>query len=204
MASVDWIGFAIASVAIVLSPGPGSVFVAKTAGSRGARAGCTAMLGIVIGDTCLIILSLLGVSALFSAYPALFFVVRLVGAGYLIFLGLQSILTRPKAKSPAQKDSMLPLHRALTITLLNPKAVFFFMAFFPVFIQSAEDGLIVPYATMTLLFMVISVSYLCIVSHVASKVGVAFQENHMVQSVARKVSGLLLVGFGVKIAIASR
>ena len=204
MMNVDWIGFIVASVAVVLAPGPGSLFAAKIAGVGGARAGHTAMLGIMLGDTCLIALSLLGVSALFSAHPALFHAVRLAGAAYLIFLGLQSIFEKPKDKSPILQDSILPFQRALTITLLNPKAVFFFMAFFPVFIQSAEEGLVAPYTSMTLLFMGISVTYLCIVIYVSSKVGLAFQENPTIQSVAHKLCGYLLIGFGIKVAIASR
>ena len=204
MTSVDWIGFAVASVAVVLAPGPGSVFVAKTAGAAGARAGRTAMLGIVLGDSCLILLSLLGVSALFSAHPALFHTVRLAGAGYLIFLGLQAILVKPKEKPTPLRHSVSFLQRALAITLLNPKAIFFFMAFFPVFIRSTEGGLIVPYAVMTLLFMAVSIVYLCVVSHVSSKVGATFRQNRTMQAVARKVCGCLFVGFGIKVAVASR
>ena len=196
--------FIVASVAVVLAPGPGSLFVVKTAAVGGARAGYTAMLGILLGDTCLIGLSLLGVSALFSAHPPLFHVVRLAGAGYLIFLGLQSIFSKPKKKSAAFQNSILPLWRAFTITLLNPKAVFFFMVFFPIFISSAEAGLVIPYAGMTLLFMGVSVTYLCVVGHVSAKVGVTFQENTTIQSIARKVCGYMLIGFGIKVAIASR
>ena len=202
--SVDWVGFAAASVAVVLAPGPGSVFVAKAAGVAGPRAGHTAMLGIVLGDSCLIVLSLLGVSALFSAHPALFHTVRLVGAGYLIFLGLQCLLTKPKETSAPLRHSVSLVPRALAITLLNPKAVFFFMAFFPVFIRSTEGGLIVPYAAMTLLFMAVSIGYLCVVSHVASGVGSAFRKNRTIQAVSRKVCGWVFIGFGVKVAIASR
>jgi len=204
MTSVDWIGFTVASVVVVLAPGPGSVFVAKTAGSRGARAGRGAMLGIMLGDTCLIVLSLLGVSALFNAHAALFHAVRLIGAGYLIFLGLQSIFAKQKEKSEVHQDSVLSLRRALTITLINPKAVFFFMAFFPVFIRSAQGGLLVPYVSMTFVFMAISFTYLCILSHVSSRVGLAFQESRMIQSIARKVCGCLFIGFGIKVAVASR
>jgi len=204
MTSVDWIGFTFASIAVVLAPGPGSLFVAKTAGSRGAPAGRRAMLGIMLGDTCLIVLSLLGVSALFNAYPTLFYTIRLAGAGYLIFLGMQSIFAKPKENSAALQSSALPLRRALTITLLNPKAVFFFMAFFPVFIRSAEGGLVVPYASMTLLFMAISVTYLCIVSQVSSRVGLALQESRTIQSIARKMCGCLFIGFGIKVAVATR
>jgi len=202
--NVDWIGFAVASMAIVLAPGPNSVFLAKTAGTRGGRAGCAAMCGIMLGDSCLIVLSLLGVSALFSAQPALFHVVRLAGAGYLIFLGLQSILTQPKANSAVAQDAVLPFRRALTIALLNPKAIFFFMAFFPVFILSAEGGLVAPYVVMAVLFMAISATYLCVVIHVSSRIGRAFQESRTIQTVARKACGILFVGFGIRVAIASR
>jgi len=204
MANIDWIGFAIASVAVVLAPGPGSVFVAKTAGAAGARAGCMAMFGIMLGDTCLILLSLLGISALFTTHPSLFHAVRLIGAGYLIFLGLQSIFAKKKDKSAFPQNSVLSLRRAFTITLLNPKSVFFFMAFFPVFIESMQVGLFVPYVTMTAVFMVISFTYLCILSHISSRVGSAFQGSLTLQSIAGKVCGIIFIGFGIKVAVSSR
>jgi leucine efflux protein len=204
MISVDWVGFSLASVAVVLAPGPGSVFVVKNAATARARAGLMAMLGIMVGDACLIFLSLLGVSALFLAHPSLFHVIRLAGAGYLIFLGLQSIFARPKRGSDALEGHRLPFGRAVAITLLNPKAVFFFMTFFPVFIKSAEDGLVVPYATMTLLFMSISATYLSFLIHASSKLALAFQQNRTLQSVARKLCGCVFIGFGLKVATVSR
>jgi len=204
MVSVDWIGFGIASVAVVLAPGPGSVFVAKTAVTARARAGLTAMLGIMVGDACLILLSLLGVSALFLAHPFLFHVIRLAGAGYLIFLGLQSIFARAKKGSDAAQGHSLPFRQAVSITLLNPKAVIFFMAFFPVFIRSAENGLVVAYAVMTLVFMTISAVYLAFLIRASSKLAVAFQQNGTLRSVARKVCGCVFIGFGLKVAAASQ
>ncbi len=207
MINVDWIGFTVASTAVVLAPGPGSVFVAKTAGSAGTKAGHKAMFGIMLGDTCLITLSLLGISALFMTHPSLFHAVRLIGAGYLIFLGLQSIFTRKnkkKDKSVSFHNSVLSLRRAFIITLFNPKAVIFFMAFFPIFIQSTQGGLLVPYIGMTSVFMVISFTYLYILSYISSKVGLAFQENRTIQSITRKVCGYLFIGFGIKAAVSSR
>lgn len=207
MINVDWIGFTVASTAVVLAPGPGSVFVAKTAGSAGTKAGHKAMFGIMLGDTCLITLSLLGISALFMTHPSLFHAVRLIGAGYLIFLGLQSIFARKnkkKDKSVSFHNSVLSLRRAFIITLFNPKAVIFFMAFFPIFIQSTQGGLLVPYIGMTSVFMVISFTYLYILSYISSKVGLAFQENRTIQSITRKVCGCLFIGFGIKAAVSSR
>src|SRR4030042_1469212 len=144
MISVDWIGFGVASVAVVLAPGPGSLFVAKTATTAHVRDGLLAMLG------------------------------------------------------------SLPFRRAVAITLLNPKAVFFFMAFFPVFIKSAQDGLVVPYATMTLVFMSISATYLSFLIHASSKLALAFQQNRTLPWVARNVCGCVFIGFGLKVAMVSR
>lgn len=204
MTSVDWTGFSLASVAVVLAPGPGSVFVAKTAAIAHARAGLMAMLGIMVGDGCLILLSLLGVSALFHAHPSLFQFIRLAGAGYLIFLGLQSIFARPKKESDSAQGHNLPFRQAVSITLFNPKAIFFFMAFFPVFIRSAQNDLVVAYAVMTLVFMTISASYLSFLIRVSSRLALAFQQNRMLQSVARKLCGCIFIGFGLKVAMASK
>lgn len=204
MINVDWMGFSLASVAVVLAPGPGSLFVAKIAATARAHEGRMAMLGIMVGDTCLVALSLLGVSALFLAHPPLFQVIRLVGVGYLIFLGLQLILAKTKKKSDPEQSPAAPFRRAVSITLLNPKAIFFFMAFFPVFIRSAEGGLFVSYAVMTLVFMIISAAYLSLLIHASSKLALAFQYNRTLQLVARKLCGFIFIGFGLKAAIASK
>lgn len=204
MTNIDWIGFIPASIAVVLAPGPGSMFVAKTAAAKGARAGSSAMLGIMAGDAILILLSLLGISALFAAGPSLFHAVRLVGSCYLIVLGIQLFLSVPKNKAAHPEERALSFKRAVTITLFNPKAVFFFMTFFPVFIKSEERGLFYSYAVLTIVFMIISASYLLFLSHISSKIGFKFRENSLLQSVARKTCGCIFVGFGIKVAILSR
>jgi leucine efflux protein len=204
MLNVDWIGFVLASVAVVLAPGPGSVFVAKTAATGGPRTGFMAMLGLMVGDTCLILLSLLGASALFLAHPSLFNVVRLAGAGYLVFLGIQAVLARPESKTDHVQSHSLPFGRAVAITLLNPKAVFFFMAFFPVFIGAPEHGLIAAYAAMTLAFMSISAAYLTCLIQASSRLALAFQQNPRLQRITAKLCGCVFIGFGLKVATASK
>ena len=204
MISVDWIGFCLASIAVVLAPGPGSVFVAKTSAMAHIRAGVMAMMGIMIGDLCLIFLSLVGVSALFRAYPSLFHIIRLFGAGYLIFLGLQSIFLKPEQGSERMQSNGLPFRRAFSITLLNPKAVFFFLTFFPVFIKSTENGLVIAYALMTLVFMTISAIYLSFLIQASSKLALAFQQNRMLQSIARRLCGCVFLGFGLKVTLISK
>ena len=202
--NVDWPGFILASIAVVLAPGPGSVFVAKTAATSRLHAGLLAMLGIMVGDTCLIVLSLLGASALFRAHPSLFHIVRFVGATYLFFLGVQMIFSKSEKRLGFAHSRGMHFRRAVAVTLFNPKAIFFFMAFFPVFIKSAADGLIVAYATMTVVFMAVSAAYLLLLAYASAKCAVAFQHNSAFQSVARRLCGCVFIGFGIKVAMASR
>jgi leucine efflux protein len=203
MENIDWLGFLPAAIAVILSPGPGSIFVAKSAASDGIRAGRHAMLGIMLGDTMLIILSLLGVSAIFAAYPSLFYATRLLGAGYLIYIGVRSFFATPQ-NSADNVRSVQPFKKAFTITLLNPKAILFFMAFFPVFINYGGQGFHFSFFTIAIVFMIISGTYLFVLSHVSAKIGSAFNENYLLQSIAHKIGGFLFIGFGIKVAINSK
>jgi leucine efflux protein len=204
MAGIDWISFVIASVAVVLAPGPGSLFVARTAAVSGSRAGYAAMLGIMAGDTCLIMLSTLGVSALFAMYPSLFDLFRLAGAAYLVFLGLRLLFKRPGTKPfhvPNRDRSFLP---ALSVTLLNPKAVLFFMAFFPMFIRSPGHGRLLAYAVMAAAFQVISAVYLSTLVSASSWTSSTLQRNGAARIVLEKLCGCAFIGLGMKVALSKR
>ena len=203
MTNINWIEFIIASTGIVLLPGPSSMFIARTAAAS-LGASRLALLGIMIGDTCCILLSLLGVSALLAAYPSLFHAIRLTGAGYLIFLGLQSIFTAPEKQAQGIRDSILTFKRAVVIPLLNPKSVFFFMVFFPFFLKSSHGGMLIPYAAMTVAYMIISASYLLTLGYISFKIGLAFQGNRKLKLILRKLYGSIFIGFGLKVAISSR
>jgi leucine efflux protein len=204
MTGIDWVGFIMATVALVLAPGPGSLFVAKSAALSGVRGGIHAMLGIMLGDTCLILLSFFGVSALFAAHPSLFHVVRLLGAGYLIGMGVLSLFRPANNTAEPSEGSSAAFHKAFAITLLNPKAVLFFTAFFPVFINTPAGGLFIKYTCLTVVFMVLSATYLSLLTRLTVKVGAQFRQSRLMQSIARKACGCLFVAFGVKVAVTAR
>jgi len=204
MIDIDWIGFVIASMAIVLVPGPGSLFVARTAGVSGLKAGYKAMVGIMVGDTCLIMLSVLGVSAIFYAYPSIFHVVRLAGAVYLTFLGLKLVFRKTKTESilvPNRDKSFL---QAVSITLLNPKAIFFFMAFFPMFLRTSEHSRFLAYAAMAIAFQLISMTYLSILICASSWTALALRRNSLTRVVLEKLCGCVFIAFGMKVALMKR
>ncbi len=204
MTNIDWIGFVVASAAVALAPGPGSLFVARTAGASGFRAGYGAMAGIMVGDTCLIALSVLGVSALFRAYPSVFHFFRLAGAGCLVFLGLRLVFRKAKVESTRVLDRNHSFIQAVSITLLNPKPVLFFMTFFPLFVRSPLHGSIVEYAAMAIVFQFISATYLSILVRASSWAASVLRKSSVAKVVVEKLCGCAFIGFGLKAAFTNR
>jgi leucine efflux protein len=201
MADIDWISFVIASMAVVLAPGPGSLFVARTAVVSGMRAGYRAMSGIMLGDTCLIVLSVLGVSALFRAYPSVFHLFRLAGAGYLFFLGARLLLRKPGTEPFRLPGGNRSFIQAVSITLLNPKAVFFFITFFPLFVKSSGRGHFLAYIVMALAFQCISATYLSILVRTSCWTASTLRRSAKTRIIMEKLCGCAFIGFGIKVVL---
>lgn len=204
MTNIDWTGFLIASIAVVLAPGPGSLFVARTALVSGAPVGYRAMLGIMVGDACLIVLSAVGVSVLFRTYPSVFHLFRLAGAAYLFFLGMRLLAKKQPGEPTVVVGYGRSFTQAVSITLLNPKAILFFMAFFPLFLRSPESAQALSYTVMALAFQCISAAYLTTLIHASSWAAAALNSNTVTRTVLEKLCGYAFIGFGLKVALAKR
>src|SRR5215467_12413157 len=131
--------YVVGTALIILLPGPNSMYVLSTAARRGVRAGYAAACGVFIGDAVIMTLSAAGVASLLRAQPLLFDVVKYAGAGYLCYIGYGLIrgAWRRRAASPVDAppppdpvDQRNPFRRALMVSLLNPKAILFFISFF--------------------------------------------------------------------------
>ena len=143
--------FILGTIAIVLLPGPNSLYVLTTASQSGWRPGVWASLGIVAGDSVLILAVVLGAASLLHSSPTLFLVLRLVGAVYLLWIGWgliqiawQRYWGREQIKATSMGGRLLQMHpfiAALGLSLTNPKAIFFFISFFTQFVMICNSGL---------------------------------------------------------------
>lgn len=144
--------FAIASVILAITPGPDmTLFVSRTL-SQGRATGFASMIGALCGTLIHTTLVVVGISALIVASPMAFLVLKVFGAGYLVFLAWQA-LAKGSAFSPEKKAGPgISLFRSwaagLGVNLLNPKVILFFMTFLPQFV-SAHD----PHAPGKLFFL---------------------------------------------------
>ncbi|MFK0026445.1 leucine efflux protein LeuE [Streptomyces sp. NPDC090798] len=202
-------------VLIVLLPGPNSLYVLSVAARKGVRTGYTAAAGVWCGDTVLMTLSAAGVASLLQANAVLFGIVKYAGAGYLTWLAVGMLRaawsmwrTRHEraeesevAAAPATEER--PYRRALVISLFNPKAILFFVAFF---VQFVDPG----YAYPALSFVVLgafaqfaSFLYLTALIFSGTKLAAAFRRRKRLSAGATSAAGALFLGFAVKLTLAS-
>lgn len=194
----------IAMILLALIPGPGVLLVAARTLTGGLKHGVFTAAGIVVGDYLFILLAIFGLSAIASLMGSLFFIVKYVGAIYLIWLGIQ--LIRSKEENTEIEAATASSYRAdfisgMVTTLGNPKAILFYLSFFPTFLNMASlstlDVMIIMLtATITIGGVMLSYAY------TASKAKGLLKGNPSTKGV-RYTSGGILVASGAFLAAKS-
>lgn len=203
----DVLAFLIGTVAIVLLPGPNSLYVVTLATQHGSKAAWRAALGIMAGDTILMVLSVTSVASMLKATPLLFALVKYTGAAYLAWLGGKMMFDATKARTaeaPAAKvDEAAPLLTALRISLLNPKAILFFISFFVQFVDPHYPNPALTFFALALIVQVCSVTYLAALIYLGAKSATQLQQHPRLAAAFTSVVGLLFVALGIKLALSS-
>ncbi|MFJ2114003.1 MULTISPECIES: leucine efflux protein LeuE [unclassified Streptomyces] len=208
--------YLVGVVLIVLLPGPNSLYVLSVAARRGIRAGYTAAAGVWCGDTVLMVLSAAGVASLLQGNALLFGIVKYAGAGYLTWLAIgmlrsawslwrerneQATPETVREAAPETAAVERPYRRALVISLLNPKAILFFISFFVQFVS--ESNPVMGFVTLGVLAQLASVLYLSALIFGGSRLAAAFRRRRTLSAGATSAAGVLFLGFAVKLSLAS-
>lgn len=190
----------IATMVFLMLPGPGTFCVLTSTGKHGVRGGFVSLAGLMLGDVVLMFLAAIGVAALLQANPLLFKGMQYLGAAYLAYLGMRLIIAKPEQGGGAVPFSnAADFRRGFLVTLINPKAIVFYMAFFPLFIDPATHQ---GSATFIAMGMVISSctlfygSLLVLIGNVAAR---KLARNRRIAAYASKAAGVFLIGFGIKL-----
>jgi leucine efflux protein len=220
--------YLLGTAAIVLLPGPNSMYVLSTAARLGIRSGYAGAYGVFIGDAVLMTLSAAGVASLLRAQPALFTIVKYAGAGYLCWIGL-GMLRRawrgrrtpapgpagstaaagaapaapPTPAAPTAPPARSPFRKSLVVSLLNPKAILFFISFF---IQFVQPGYARPWLSFLILGAIvelISAAYLTTLIFTGSYLAAWFRRRRGLSRALATGIGAVFVGFAIKLATSS-
>lgn len=197
----DYGAFVAAIILFLAIPGPGNLALITSTSKGGIKGGMAATFGVIAGDQVLMWMAVAGVAALLTAYPAAFHAVQWLGAAYLAWLGFKMLTAKPGAKPILNIEPRQYFRQAGLITLLNPKAIVFYMAFFPLFVDPARHQGMLTFGVMAATIAVLTFAYGLIVVLLTHHLAERLRANPMVTQVLEKLAGVFLIGFGVKLAI---
>ncbi len=196
----DYPAYCLAILVFLALPGPGTFALLTSTAKGGFRAGAAATLGLILGDQALLWLAVAGVAALLAAYPVAFKAVQYAGAAYLAWIGLRLLLARGDGSaSPIKIEPHHYARQAFVITLLNPKAIVFYMAFFPLFINPATHRGLPTFAFMALTIAVITAVYCLTLSAFANAVAAKVKANRQAARWLERLAGVFLIAFGIRL-----
>lgn len=197
----DYTSFVVAIIVFLLIPGPGNLALITSTSKGGLPGGFGAIFGVIAGDQVLLWAAVAGVSAVMLAYPAAFQAVQWGGAAYLAWLGVKMLMAKP---GDAPILNIKPHHyfrQALFITLLNPKAIVFYMAFFPLFVDPKTHQGMTTFAVMAATIAALTFFYGLTSVLLTTFFAERIRANPKISGILNKAAGVFLIGFGLKLAI---
>ena len=190
-----------ATMLFLMLPGPGTFCILTCTGQRGIRGGYASLFGVMLGDSVLMLLAALGVAALLQANPVWFNALQYAGAAYLCWLGLRLLLTRSgEGRAVVPFSHLADVRRGFLVTLLNPKAIVFYMAFFPLFIDQASHKGPVTLLAISAIVLCCTLCYGSFLVLVGNAAASRMRENRAMAALATRLAGVFLIGFGIKIS----
>lgn len=198
-------GFILAVLVFQLIPGPGTLAILKATARNGIGAGMGAVGGTLAGDLLFMLAAALGLAAVLAAHPQVLGALQWVGIAYLCWIGAQLLFSKAGAAAATetkQQSGWAFFREGFLVCLTNPKAIMFFMAFFPLFMTEDSSGL-------TLAVMMLHVSLLSLAWQsllVLAGNAAARRLSHIagLRQLAMRLAGLALLGFGIRLALSDR
>ncbi|MEO5877993.1 MAG: leucine efflux protein LeuE [Streptosporangiaceae bacterium] len=210
----DLTTYVIGTFLIILLPGPNSLYTLSVAARRGVRRGYRAALGVFLGDSILMALTAAGAASLLQANEYLFAIVKFAGGGYLAWIAFGMLrgargMWRARLGSaegpaiPDLADSERPFRRALTISLLNPKAILFFLSFFVQFVDRTYAYPALTFLVLAAIVQLFSFCYLTLLIFGGTRLAAQFRRRRRLSAVLTTAVGAAFLAFAAKLATAS-
>ncbi|HRA79968.1 MAG TPA: leucine efflux protein LeuE [Thauera sp.] len=211
--------FILGTIFIVLLPGPNSLYVMAASSRWGVRAGYRGAAGIFVGDTILMLLTVMGAASLLRTLPELFMVIKYLGAAYLAWVGfglLRGALATwrrgdetaeqvgdGRPDYPPVRGNPHPFRTALLISLMNPKAILFFVSFFIQFVDPAYAHPGLSFVILGVIVQICSLLYLSLLIFAGARLAAQFRLHRRAAAGATAGVGGVFIGFGAKLATAT-
>lgn len=194
--------FLITTIIIIVAPGPDFLYVTARGISQGKKAGVHSALGISTGLLIHTLLAALGLSAIIQASRAAYLVIKYLGAAYLVFLGLKTLINKDRIISidEMNKDKKGTFHQGVLTNVFNPKAIITFMAFLPQFVDFRKNHPFIQYLLLGSIISFIGIIWFGVIGYFAGLMGSFIKENQSFQRGIKFLSGSVLILLGLRLA----
>ncbi|HLM27558.1 MAG TPA: LysE family translocator [Thermoleophilaceae bacterium] len=192
--------FALASLALIVFPGPSVLYILARSFEGGRRAGLVSMLGVEAGGLVHVAAATLGLSALLASSAVAFGLVKYAGAAYLVWLGFSRLRSREAPELPPAPHGRL-FRQGVFVNVLNPKTALFFLAFLPQFVDPGAGSASLQAAVLGLVFVGIAVVSDGLYALVGGSVAERIRRSPAVRRRLDRASGAVLIGLGAVAAL---
>ena len=203
--------FILAGLLLNITPGPDMLYIAGRTASQGFRSGLAAVMGINAGCLVHTFAAAIGLSAILTTSAEAFFVVKLVGAAYLVYVGISLLLQKQSDGAALDISSTLPskttrqaFWQGFLTNVLNPKVALFFLAFLPQFISADSTTKPVALVVLGIIFifnsLFVTISFAALVAQASD----LFQNSSRIASWLNRCCGVLFIAIGVKLALTEK
>ncbi|MFJ8210583.1 leucine efflux protein LeuE [Streptomyces sp. NPDC096033] len=208
--------YAVGALLIILLPGPSSLFTLSIAARLGVRSGYRAAAGMFLGETLLMVATAAGLASLLQANELVFAVVKYAGAGYLTWIAVGMIraawamwrrrneqATEDAAAAPDPPAGGRLFRRSLVITVLNPKAILFFLSFFVQFVDPGYSHPELSFALLAAVYQIISIAYVTVLIFSGTYLAAQFRRRRKLSAGLTTGAGAVFLVFAAKLATTS-
>lgn len=200
------ITFTIASVVLAFAPGPDNIFVLTQSAMNGVRAGVAVTFGLATGLVIHTAAVVLGLAALIQVSPYAFFALKLLGAGYLLYLAWGALRSKPEAIGGENAGLSLWQYyrRGIIMNATNPKVSIFFLAFLPQFVDPSLGAATGQMLLLALIFFLVTLAVFSSVALASGWLGTALSRSDSAQTVINRIAGLVFVGLAARLLVTER
>lgn len=208
---INFSTFLLGTILIILIPGPNTFYILPLASKYGVKTAYKAILGILLGDFTLMCATIFGATSVLYKFPIIFTLIKLLGALYLAYLGFKILISNyQNTQSTSIEKNLIPQHKkshvfksAFLISILNPKAILFFLSFFVQFVHPQSLNPIPSFFVLALVVTTVSFLYLNFIVFFGLYLSKYFAQHHQLKSYGLSIIGILFIIFSLKLMLSS-
>jgi len=203
----DYWMFIAAGIVLILTPGQDTIYIAGRSITGGRRIGIASALGVAAGTTVHVTAATFGLSAILATSGIAFAIVKWVGAAYLVYLGIQLLLSREtflpeSGSSVVCLDAWSAFRKGVVSNVLNPKVALFFLAFLPQFVQPDSTQRSLAFLVLGATFVTMGTVWCMVIAIASARASERIRRSEKTANLVRRVAGCVFVGLGVRVALA--